>query len=64
MTKRYDLAAIVNRVSEEDLAGLAPGDALVLLQGLPGQPADRAVTAARKRLATSPLRNTGQEPGA
>jgi hypothetical protein len=57
MTKRHDLAAIVNHVSEDDLAALAPDDVLVLLEGLPRQAADPAVHAARRKLATATLRN-------
>jgi hypothetical protein len=59
MTKRYDLAAIVHRVSEDDLARLAPDDVLVLLEGLPGRSTDPAVIAARRKLATAILRNAG-----
>jgi hypothetical protein len=57
MTKRYDLTAIVNTVSEEDLATLAPDDVVALLEALPRQAVDPRVAAARQKLATCILRN-------
>jgi hypothetical protein len=60
MTKRYDLAAIVNAVSEEDLAAVAPDDVLILLEALPRQAVDPPVAAARQKLATCILRNAAQ----
>jgi hypothetical protein len=57
MTKRHDLAAIVNQISEDDLAALAPDDVLILLEGLLRHAPDPAVAAARRKLATAILRN-------
>ena len=60
MTKRYDLAAIANTVSEEDLAALAPDDVLILLEALPRQAVDPPVAAARQKLAICFFRNATQ----
>ena len=52
MQKRNKPAAIVNCLSEEELANLSPHAALTLLQSVRDQPRDRDADAALKRLAT------------
>jgi hypothetical protein len=58
MRKPHDLAAIVNCVSEQDLAGLRCDDLLVLLEGLRDHVHKPGVIAARRKLATVILKNT------
>ena len=57
MNKCHSLAAIINAAPEEDLAGLAVDDLLLLLHGPARQTLDPAVTAARKKVATAILRH-------
>jgi hypothetical protein len=57
MHKRYDLAAIVNHLSEADLAGLSLNDVLALLEGLHFQAPHSSVRAARERLLNTILRD-------
>jgi hypothetical protein len=57
MHKRYNLAAIVNRLSEADLAGMSPNDVLALLEGLHFQAPHSSVRAARERLLNAILQN-------
>jgi hypothetical protein len=63
MRKAHDLAAIVNSVSEQDLAGLRRDDLLVLLEGLRDQVHKPGVTAARRKLAAVILRSTACPSG-
>jgi hypothetical protein len=57
MNKRYNLAAIVNHLSEADLADLSLDDVLALLEGLHFLAHHSSVRAARERLLNAILRN-------
>jgi len=57
MQKRNKLAAIVNCLTEDELANLSPNAALSLLHGVRGQPRTRESGKALKRLATHLLRD-------